>query len=117
MSIKDLHNSLDSDKDGDVDKREFTENMGQFKIPTIRPTDLGYLFDSLDINDRARLNLVEFSLFIKGAELSKKEKITQMQKTDPDMYKQMQEEILELFESFDADGDGKVTAEEIFRTL
>ena len=33
------------------------------------------------------------------------------------MYKQMQEEILELFESFDADGDGKVTAEEIFRTL
>jgi Ca2+-binding EF-hand superfamily protein len=29
----------------------------------------------------------------------------------------MQEEILELFESFDADGDGKVTAEEIYRTL
>ena len=76
MSIKDLHNSLDTDKDGEVDKREFTENMGQFKIPTIRATDLGFLFDSLDINDRARLNLVEFSLFIKGAELSKKEKLT-----------------------------------------
>jgi Ca2+-binding EF-hand superfamily protein len=29
----------------------------------------------------------------------------------------MQDEIRELFESFDADGDGRVTAEEIFRTL
>ena len=76
MTIKDLHNALDSDKDGEVDKREFLENMGQFKIPTIRSTDLGFLFDSLDINDRAKLNLVEFSLFIKGAELSKKEKLT-----------------------------------------
>jgi Ca2+-binding EF-hand superfamily protein len=78
MSIQELHKKLDTDGDGEVDKREFTENMGHLNIPTIKGPDLGFLFDSLDINDRARLNLVEFSLFIKGAELSKKEKLTQM---------------------------------------
>lgn len=75
------------------------------------------MFDSLDINDRARLNLVEFSLFIKGAELSKQQKLKQMETQDPELYKQMQDEIRELFDSFDADGDGRVTAEEIYRTL
>ena len=40
-----------------------------------------------------------------------------MEKDDPEMYNQMKDEIRELFDSFDADGDGKVTAEEIYRTL
>lgn len=117
MSIKELHTRLDADGDGEVDKKEFVNAMRAFSISGLNPADLGSLFDSLDINDRAKLNLVEFSLFIKGAELSKQQKLKEMQKQDPELYKQMQDEIRELFDSFDADGDGKVTAEEIYRTL
>lgn len=36
---------------------------------------------------------------------------------DPDLREGLQAEIRELFDSFDADGDGRVTAEEIRRTL
>lgn len=58
---------MDADGDGEVDKREFVTAIGLFGIGGLLPSDMGLLFDSLDINDRARLNLVEFSLFIKGA--------------------------------------------------
>lgn len=67
MSIKELHTRMDADGDGEVDKREFVTAIGLFGIGGLLPSDMGLLFDSLDINDRARLNLVEFSLFIKGA--------------------------------------------------
>lgn len=36
---------------------------------------------------------------------------------DPDLREELQAEIRQLFDSFDADGDGRVTAEEIRRTL
>jgi len=36
---------------------------------------------------------------------------------DPELLRGMRDEIRTLFDSFDADGDGQITADEIYRTL
>ena len=114
MSVAELHDRLDENKDGGVDKREFLTKLATLSIPGLLPQDLGQVFDSLDINDDGSLSVHEFSLYLEGAELSRAERVASM---GPDVQRQLDEEIGALFNAFDADGNGQVTADEIHRAL
>lgn len=114
LSSADLHHRLDADGDGRVDKREFVTRMRELAVPGLLPQDLGLVFDSLDVNDDGALSLSEFALYLEGAQLNRAERVKRM---DPEMLRSMREEIRTLFDSFDADGDGQITADEIYRTL
>lgn len=114
MTTAELHKRLDENRDGSVDKREFVTMMSREGVPGLLAADLGTIFDALDINDDRALSLDEFALFLEGAQQNAQERIRNM---DPDLREGLQAEIRELFDSFDADGDGRVTAEEIRRTL
>lgn len=56
LTTDDLHKKLDRDGNGKVDKNEFVTELDRLKIPGIKKTELGYLFDSLDINDDNELS-------------------------------------------------------------
>lgn len=53
-------------------------------------------------------------MFLEGA---KRDKAGRVRDMDPSLVREMQEEIAALFNSFDEDGDGSITADEIYRTL
>jgi Ca2+-binding EF-hand superfamily protein len=67
ISINEFQSRIDADSDGDVDKIEFVNAISSFAIPGMSPSDLGLLFDGLDINDTGKLNVDEFVLLIQGA--------------------------------------------------
>jgi Ca2+-binding EF-hand superfamily protein len=60
MSTNELHRTMSLDGDGDVDKIEFVNAISSFAIPGLSPSDLGLLFDGLDIDNSAKLNVDEF---------------------------------------------------------
>jgi Ca2+-binding EF-hand superfamily protein len=65
ISINDLQERMDAtDGEGDVDKGEFVNAISSFAIPGLSSSDLELLFDGLDINDTAKLNVDEFVLLI-----------------------------------------------------
>jgi Ca2+-binding EF-hand superfamily protein len=64
MSSNELHRTMSLDGDGDVDKIEFVNAISSFAIPGLSPSDLGLLFDGLDIDNSAKLNVDEFVLLI-----------------------------------------------------
>ena len=68
----------------------------------------------MDLNGDASLSINELNLFVKGATLTRQEKIA---KFDPKVKQEMQSEILELYKVFDENGDGKLEAHEIHRSL
>lgn len=71
MQIADFHKSLDKNKDGVVVMSEWTNQMKNFRIPSINESELNLIFENLDVNNDGELSLNELSLFIKGVELSK----------------------------------------------
>lgn len=114
MTLDELHRKLDMDGDGKVDKMEFVTRMKALAVPGLLPQDLGLIFDSIDVNADQSLSVEEFRLFLQGAKLTKDERIKRL---DPSIQRQFRDEIRALFDSFDQDGDGRITADEIYRTL
>jgi Ca2+-binding EF-hand superfamily protein len=66
------------------------------------------------VNDDGSLSLGELSLYINGATQRRQKRL---QELDPRVKQDMIREIDDLFKSFDEDGDGQITADEIYRTL
>ncbi len=50
MTVDELHKKLDTDGDGKVTKKEFITEITKLLIPQIVPSDLGEIFDRLDVN-------------------------------------------------------------------
>ena len=83
-------------------------------IPGVSAADLGLVFDALDVNGDGEITFDEFALYLQGSKKLKEERKRDM---DPEIRREMQDQVAELFTQFDADGDGQITAEEIHRTL
>ena len=105
-----MHGALDTNRDGSVDKKEFIEGMQKI-VSGLSVQQLTDIFTSIDINDDKYLSLNEFSLFIKGAQLQRDERV---QRLDPSLQEDVKRRIRDLFNEFDKDGDGKVIAAEIY---
>ena len=72
-----VHEMLDSNKDGYVDKMEFLVGMEQhFPIPTLTKRDYNSIFDAIDIDDNGFLSVNEFCLYIEGAQLTRDQRIS-----------------------------------------
>lgn len=105
---------MDVNRDGTVDKMEFVTKLSYLNIPGIQLSDLGMIFDALDINNDNSLSLNEFGMFIEGAKATRAQRL---QDLDPKIEEDMRREIQTLFSQFDANGDGFVTADEIFKSM
>ena len=114
MSVKKLHEFLDEDGDGNVDRREFMTRMMKQRIEGINERNLGNIFDALDINGDGKISPEEFQLYIKGANKNREQRLKEI---DPDIVRSMRDEIQELFSIFDINKDGLVDASEIMRSL
>ena len=63
-----LHEMLDTNKDGYVDKLEFTTGFEQyFKVPGLVLRDYNGIFDAIDLDNNGYLSVNEFCMFIEGA--------------------------------------------------
>jgi Ca2+-binding EF-hand superfamily protein len=114
MSTDELHRHLDEDGDGTVDRKEFVTRLRDFNIPNVRATDLGGLFDALDVNGDGSLSAGELALYIEGAKLQREQRREQI---GEELHGELASEIERLFRDFDENGDGEVSAEEIKRAL
>ena len=61
-----LHELLDVNGDGQVDKDEFCDGIDKLHINTVTKKRLADVFDAIDINNDGSLSVHEFSLFIEG---------------------------------------------------
>ena len=61
---------MDMDKNGTVDKKEFVTKINSMKIPAVFPSDLGLIFDQIDLNNDGNLSINEFGMFLEGAKAS-----------------------------------------------
>jgi len=105
---------IDSNRDGKLQKNEFIEAVKLMKIPNVSNADVGQVFDLIDANGDGSLTPNEFALFIQGAKKSKQDRIKQVPVS---IEREMRQEIQELFREFDENTDGKVSDQEIFRTM
>lgn len=94
MTVDELHKKLDTDGDGKVSKKEFINEMTKMKIPLINITDLASIFDRLDVNHDRSLTVGEFSMYLKGAELTREAKI---KKLDQNILNEIKEDVINLF--------------------
>jgi len=105
---------MDTNGDGTVDKREFVTALTALNVKGVFPSDLGFIYDQIDMNNDGTLSLVEFGMFLEGAKASKMQRL---QELDPKIVEDMIKEIRGLFSSFDDNGDGFVTADEIYKSF
>lgn len=111
ITLLQLFESLDLNKDGAVDNTEFVTMMSS-SLPEIglSMSDYAFVFTALDVNHDGTLSLNEFGMFIEGAKL---DKMQRMNSLDPRLIQDMQREIDILFQQFDINNDGKVSADEL----
>lgn len=72
------------------------------------------MYDGLDFNGDEEINLQEFTTFVEAAKLIRQHKV---KKIDEKLSQALKDKIADLFDLFDADGNGKISAEEIYRTF
>jgi Ca2+-binding EF-hand superfamily protein len=72
--------------------------------------DYAIIFTALDINNDSTLSLNEFGMFLEGAKL---DQIQRIREIDPKLLEDMNNEVRELFRTFDSNKDGFITADEI----
>lgn len=106
---------MDMNKDGTVDRDEFVTSLASIlQIPGLDMRDYAMIFNALDLNNDGSLSLNEFGMFIEGAKV---DKMQRMQDLDPKLVQEMAREVQVLFQQFDSNNDGFVTADEIVRAM
>ena len=94
MTINRMYEEMDVNKDGVVDKMEFVNRLSYLQIPGVQLSDLGMIFDAIDINNDGTLSINEFGMFIEGAKTNRLQK---QQEMDPKLIDDMKREIQTLF--------------------
>ncbi len=74
MTINRMYEEMDVNKDGVVDKLEFVNRLSYLQIPGVQLSDLGMIFDAIDINNDGTLSINEFGMFIEGAKTNRLQK-------------------------------------------
>ena len=59
-----LHDTLDRNKDGGVDKEEFVTGMSMLGIAGLQQKDYISIFEAIDVDSNMHLSLNEFSLYL-----------------------------------------------------
>jgi hypothetical protein len=77
-------------------------------------SDLGMIFDSMDVNNDTTISINEFAMFIEGAKQSREQRSNEL---DPKLLEEIKREIQALFQVFDDDGNGFVTPQEIVKAM
>jgi Ca2+-binding EF-hand superfamily protein len=114
ISLESMHKQLDSNKDGYVTKTEFRHGASVLAFPNLREEDYDVMFEAMDVNGDGQLSVLEFGLYIKGAKVAREEGLG---KLTPQMRKEMDQEIKDLFDTFDINKDGKITDREVVTTM
>lgn len=114
ISLMKMYEDMDVNKDGEVDKQEFVNALSYVQVPGVQLSDLGMIYDAIDINNDGSLSINEFGMFIEGAKTCKMQRL---QDLDPKLIDDMKKEIHTLFQQFDDDGDGYVTPDEIYKAM
>ena len=98
-----MHDQLDTNKDDQVDAQEFVSGLGNLYIDGLSTRDLVRIFDAIDVDGNRYLSVNEFSLYLDGAKQRIEERIRDL---PPDIMKDIENEILQLFDIFDEDKNG-----------
>lgn len=109
MTIEEFHKMLDTNNDNSVDRAEFTKGVKNL-IPTLSEKELSSIFDAIDVNNDQYLSVSEFSRCLQGAKLNREQRISNL---DPMVVSDVKNEIKNMFQLFDKNGDNKIVAEEI----
>ena len=75
LTLQKMYEEIDVNRDGTVDKSEFVNRLGYMNIPGLQLSDLGLIFDAIDVNNDAFLSINEFGMFIEGAKASRMQKL------------------------------------------
>ncbi len=111
LSINKMFEHLDSNRDGVVDRDEFVNSMPIFmQIPGVDMRDYAIIFNAIDLNNDGQLSLNEFGMFLEGAKM---DQIQRLREIDPKLIDDMQNEVRQLFTTFDTNKDGFITPDEI----
>lgn len=78
MSTAQLHDTLDRNKDGDVDKQEFVNGMAMLQIAGLMQKDFVMIFETIDIDNNMFLSLNEFSLYLEGATKKREQRLNEL---------------------------------------
>ncbi|KAG7550980.1 EF-hand domain [Arabidopsis thaliana x Arabidopsis arenosa] len=102
MSVAEIFERVDKNKDGKISWDEFAEAIRAFS-PSITSEELDKMFRELDVDGDNQIDAVEFaSCLMLGGEGGKDDDDTVMK---------------EAFDLYDIDGDGKISASEIHVVL
>lgn len=105
---------LDTNKDGEVDPKEFVEGLVALRIPSLNATHYKKLFEVIDMDNSRYLSLNEFAFYIEGAKQNREERMRSL----PDKIKnEIKQQINDLFEIFDEDGNGRIDTNELIKTF
>ena len=113
-TVKFMHDALDTNKDGHVDREEFVIGLQKLNIPGLISKDFASIFECIDIDGNGYLSVHEFGLFVEGAKLSAEQRINQM---PAHIVEEIKKDIQDLFAAFDENRDGKIDADEICKTM
>ena len=109
-----MHEILDKDGNGYVDKLEFVSGLEVMNIPGLNKKDFSTIFECIDIDRNGFLSVNEFGMFLEGAALTREQRIGQIPNN---ILEDVHRDIESLFREFDADGNGYIDAHEILTTM
>ena len=113
-TTKHMHETLDADGNGEVDAREFIDGLALLNIPQMQKKDFKMVFEAIDLNNNTYLSLNEFSLHLEGAKLTRDARISAL---PPEIQRDIEEQIDQLFELFDDNNDGSIDKWELVKTF
>ena len=105
---------LDTNKDGEVDPKEFVDGMTALRIPNMTTTDYKKLFEIIDMDNSRYLSLNEFAFYIEGAQKNRDERIKALPKS---IIAEIKQQINDLFDIFDEDGNQRIDTYELIKTF
>ena len=73
-----MHDTIDLNKDGHVDKKEFVTGFSGMQIPGLMQKHLVSVFEAIDIDNNCYLSLNEFSLYLEGVHKKREQRINEL---------------------------------------